>query len=61
MKRIRVFVDTSVFGGCFDDEFEKDSKAFFDLVKKGRFQAVVSELILEELQGAPEQCSGCLS
>ncbi|MGB0454069.1 MAG: PIN domain-containing protein [Bacteriovoracaceae bacterium] len=53
MKKIRVFVDTSVFGGCFDDEFRKDSEAFFNLVRKGRFQVVVSELILEELKGAP--------
>ncbi len=53
MKKIRVFVDTSVFGGCFDDEFKKDSEAFFDLVKKGRFQVVISNAIVDELDSAP--------
>ena len=26
---IRIYADTSVFGGVFDEEFEEASKAFF--------------------------------
>lgn len=31
MKKIRVYVDTSVFGGVFDDEFKKASSIFIAL------------------------------
>ena len=30
---IRVYADTSVYGGVFDEEFAKPSRAFFDLVQ----------------------------
>ncbi len=29
-RRLRVYADTSVFGGCLDDECAKSSLAFFD-------------------------------
>lgn len=50
----KVFVDTSVFGGCFDEEFEKESRLFFDEVKTGRFQIVVSDTVMKEIKKAPE-------
>ncbi len=39
---IRVYTDTSVFGGVFDDEFKEETLSFFDLVKEGKFQLVIS-------------------
>ena len=42
---IRVYADTSVFGGVFDEEFSAPSRAFFDEVRSGRFQLVVSPVI----------------
>ena len=54
MKRFRVYADTSVFGGCFDDEFSAESKTFFADVKAGKFILVVSATILAELAGAPD-------
>jgi predicted nucleic acid-binding protein len=54
MRKLRVFVDTSVFGGCFDEEFERHSKQFFEEVRSGRFGIVVSETVLAELKGAPD-------
>ncbi len=48
-----VYVDTSVFGGVFDVEFERASRAFFDRVREGVFEAVISALVLEELKLAP--------
>lgn len=53
MKRFRVYADTSVFGGCFDDEFAAESKAFFASVRTGRFVLVVAPTVLAELQRAP--------
>ncbi|MCX5639117.1 MAG: hypothetical protein NTX52_15695 [Planctomycetota bacterium] len=32
-KTIRIYADTSVLGGVFDEEFEAASKAFFNAVK----------------------------
>jgi len=55
MKRFRVYADTSVYGGCFDVEFEAESRAFFEAVRRGRFELVISPTVLSELQRAPEQ------
>ncbi|MGA9624340.1 MAG: type II toxin-antitoxin system VapC family toxin [Bryobacteraceae bacterium] len=55
MKRtLRVYADTSVFGGCFDDEFRAESVGFFEEVRAGRFVLVVSDVTLDELGLAPE-------
>ncbi|MBF0472247.1 MAG: hypothetical protein HQK91_03525 [Nitrospirae bacterium] len=54
MKQFRVYADTSVFGGCFDDEFSEESKAFFDEILKGKFILVISTTILRELNDAPD-------
>ena len=54
MKRFRVYVDTSVFGGTEDDEFLGPSRAFFDRVKQGRFLVLTSELVVRELGRAPD-------
>jgi predicted nucleic acid-binding protein len=50
---IRVYADTSIYGGVFDDEFAKPSRAFFDRVREGRFRLVVSALVEDELAQAP--------
>ncbi len=55
MAIIRVYADTSVFGGVFDEEFETPSRAFFDQVRNGRFHLVTSALIQEEIDPAPLQ------
>lgn len=49
MKAIRVYVDTSIIGGKFDSEFQKASIKFFDQVKEGKFQLVISTLVQEEI------------
>lgn len=51
---LRVFVDTSVFGGCFDKEFERESRWFFNEVKAGRFDVITTETVMKELKKAPE-------
>jgi len=52
---IRVYADTSVFGGAFDDEFSFASRAFFDQVVKGRFALVISGMVQREILAAPAQ------
>ena len=50
---IRVYADTSVYGGVFDDEFAKASRAFFEQINTGRYRLVTSPLLREELADAP--------
>jgi len=54
MFRPRVYVDTSVIGGCEDQEFSSISRAFFEQVRRGRYLLLVSELTYYELQKAAE-------
>lgn len=49
----RVYVDTSVFGGVFDDEFAAASRSFFDQVRQGRFALVTSAVVRAEIEPAP--------
>ena len=55
MSVIRVYADTSVFGGAFDEEFQTASRAFFDQVRSGRFKLITSALVQEEVEPAPSQ------
>jgi predicted nucleic acid-binding protein len=55
MKKFRTYVDTSVFGGVFDDEFSKVSKKFFEQVKADLFSLVISPVIQNEIASAPQQ------
>jgi len=51
----RVYIDTSVIGGCFDQEFEEWSNKLFDDFKSGEKIAVISDITLDELTDAPER------
>ncbi len=53
MHAIRVYADTSVFGGTEDVEFAEASRAFFRQVHRSRFVLLVSQIVLDELQPAP--------
>jgi hypothetical protein len=53
MIRLRVYIDTSVIGGCQDAEFAAASLAFFEQVREGRYVVLVSEVTYFELQRAP--------
>ena len=52
---IRVYADTSVYGGVFDPGIAAPSGEFFAQVKSGRFQLVVSAVVADELHDAPER------
>jgi len=51
----RVYIDTSVIGGCFDKEFEEWSNKLFDDFISGKRIAAVSDISLDELSDAPER------
>jgi predicted nucleic acid-binding protein len=49
----RIYIDTSVIGGCEDREFEEWSRKLFSEFSEGLRVAVVSDLTLRELENAP--------
>lgn len=55
MKPLRIYCDTSVIGGCLDEEFAEHSRQFIAEVVAGNFVILVSELLVEELTNAPAQ------
>ena len=34
MKKLGIYVDTSVIGGCFDEEFAEESRALIEMAQK---------------------------
>ncbi len=51
----RLYFDTSVFGGIYDEEFEEISILLFEKLKLGQIICVYSDLSLTELKNAPEK------
>jgi predicted nucleic acid-binding protein len=60
MKKLRIYIDTSVVGGCFDKEFEEASNILIDMATKDQVYFLVSNLLLIELQMAPPQVRAVL-
>lgn len=55
MKKIRIYVDTSVIGGCFDPEFEKWSIGLFQDFEKNSFLPLTSYVVEQEIRLAPQE------
>ncbi|SRR6266542_1585035 len=53
MKRQKVYLDTSVIGGCFDKEFAEESNKIVELIKLDVYEGVISSVTIDELQDAP--------
>jgi len=51
----RVYIDTSVIGGCFDDEFEEWSNLLIEEIKAGQKIALISDITYREMELAPEK------
>jgi predicted nucleic acid-binding protein len=51
----RFYFDTSVFGGMYDSEFEKETTLLFERVALGHIKCVFSNLTESELSNAPER------
>jgi predicted nucleic acid-binding protein len=55
MHKPRIYIDTSVIGGCFDEEFAEWSNKLFDEFIAGKKIAVVSQVTFDELKNAPSE------
>ena len=58
---IRVYSDTTVFGGIVDPEFETTSRLFFQRIREGRFTLVLSALVEQEISRGPQEVQDLLA
>ena len=54
-RKERYYIDTSVIGGCLDDEFKKASKLLLKEFIEGNKIAVISDITRAELSKAPKK------
>jgi rRNA-processing protein FCF1 len=55
MKTLKIYIENSVIGGYFDDEFKTHTQMLFEEFKKGTYIPIISSHVIAELEnGAPE-------
>ena len=54
-KILKLYLDTSVFGGYHDIEFEEDTRILFEKINLGQFQVIYSDVTEMELSRAPKK------
>jgi len=52
-KKLKLYLDTSVFGGFFEKEFEEHTRPLFERIANGEFILLISDATQEELVTAP--------
>ena len=60
-RRLTLYLDTSVIGGYYDVEFEKETKLLFEDIANGEYRVLCSTLTEDELIKAPERVRKLLS
>jgi len=55
MRKLVFYIDTSVIGGFFDEEFEFITQVLFQKFQEGEYDFIISDLTLKELIKAPER------
>ncbi len=55
MNTLRIYLDTSVFGGLWDKEFRDPTLILFNQIKAGKFDLVTSEVVQDEVELAPSR------
>ena len=54
----KIYIDTSVFGGYFDEEFAEHTIPLFDRHRNNEFTLLYSTVTQDELENAPEKVKG---
>jgi rRNA-processing protein FCF1 len=55
IKTLKIYIENSVIGGYFDDEFKEHSRNLFEKFKSGIYKPVISSHVIAELEnGAPD-------
>ena len=53
MNPLSLYVDSSVIGGYFDNEFQETTRTLWKQMEQGRFRFIASVLLVQEIEGAP--------
>ena len=59
-KKISLYLDTSIFGGYYDDIFMQDTRLLFEKIKAEKYDVFISDLVEDELKNAPENVRNLL-
>ena len=60
-EKLSLYIDTSVIGGYFDEEFDVETKMLFDSILNNEFHIIYSTVTEDELIRAPEKVRNLLS
>lgn len=52
---LKLYLDTSVYGGYFDEEFKEATQPLFERIMKREFEVMQSNLLIRELLLAPDR------
>ncbi|MBX3044217.1 MAG: PIN domain-containing protein [Candidatus Kapabacteria bacterium] len=55
MKKLRLYLDTSVIGGFFDEEFYYETQILFESIFSDEFEVIISGITENELLSAPDK------
>jgi predicted nucleic acid-binding protein len=55
-----LYLDTSIFGGYYDDIFMLETRLLFEKIKAGKYNIFISDLTERELKKAPENVKNLL-
>jgi len=58
---MRLYLDTSVFGGYFDEEFAAETRKLFNEIFGFKHNIILSEITLREIEGAPKKIQNLLN
>lgn len=57
----RIYIDTSVIGGYYDEEFKEATRALFERLENNEVVFIISDLLELELTNAPQKVRELLS
>ena len=55
MNTLRVYIDTSVIGGCHDEEFARESRALLRMARERELMLLISQTLIDEIRLAPQK------
>ena len=55
MQKQKLYIDTSVFGGYYDEEFAEFTTPLFERLNNGEFKLLFSTVTQDELENAPQR------
>ena len=58
---MKLYLDTSVLGAYYDKEFSEDTIKLFEYIVNENIEVVSSDILVEELRGAPENVRSLLN